>query len=405
MNSTPLRPGVRGSGEIPACETVVEWLASGGDEAAATIGVSRFVGAGGVGEWHVTVALHGDCPNPARALEDAWLAALDSAGLSPASTVVRRVFCSDAVNQFPQLGSFGQSHPGAFSAIGQTPLTGGKFALWSQHITDPDGPLDVSGAGARFSCTRGALRHCWISGLCHTAGDAFAQADAVLDTHRQWLANHDMTLARNVVRTWWFVRDIDADYQGLVDARRAVFTRNDLTENTHYIASTGIAGTHPDPSARLSLDSYAIGGLAPGQIEYLSAPDQLGPTHMYGVTFERATAISYADRRHVFISGTASIDAAGNIVHPGDVLKQLDRTLENIDALLAAAGAALDDFAMILVYLRDPADGRVVEDVLRQRFCSLPMIFLHAAVCRPGWLVEIEGIAIVAGCDPELPDY
>jgi enamine deaminase RidA (YjgF/YER057c/UK114 family) len=391
---------------MPPCETAVEWLEIDGVAPFAEIGISRFVGAGGVAEWHITVALKGDCRHPAQALEDAWLAALDVAGLNPASTVMRRVFCNDPANDFPELGSFVTAYPGAFSSIGQTPLAGGELALWSQHITDPHGPLTSSGGGACFSCTRGLLRHDWICGLCDsTGGNAFLQTEAVLEKQDQWLADRDMTLAENVVRTWWFVRDIDADYQQLVDARRGVFSRHELTEKTHYIASTGIAGAHPDPLARLSLDSYAICGLCPGQIEHLRALDHLGPTHLYGVTFERATDISYADRRHILISGTASIDAAGDIVHPGDVLRQLDRTLENIAALLAAAKAGLNDLTMILVYLRNPADGAAIEEALRRQFGSLPMLLLHAPVCRPGWLIEIEGVAIVATRKPEFPEF
>jgi hypothetical protein len=33
------------------------------------------------------------------------------------------------------------------------------------------------------------------------------------------------------------------------------------------------------------------------------------------------------------------------------------------------------------------------------------MLLLHAPVCRPGWLVEIEGIAIIAASEPELPAF
>jgi enamine deaminase RidA (YjgF/YER057c/UK114 family) len=406
MNATPQRAGVRGSGVMPPCETTVEWLEVDGLVPSARIGISRFAGAGGVDECHITVELEDVCSDPAAALGEAWLAALDSAELSPASTLMRRIFHGDEAGELAQSGSFARAFPGAFSAIGQAPLAAGGLALWSQHLTDPAGPLACTGGRADFSCTRGPLRHCWLSGLCDTTGaDAFSQTTAVLEKHDEWLANHDMTLEENGVRTWWYVRDIDADYPQLADARRRVFGRHDLTEKTHYIASTGIGGAHADPLARLSLDSYAIRGLQPGQIEYLSAPHHLCPTHLYGVTFERATAVSYADRRHILISGTASIDEAGNIVHPGDVLRQLDRTLENIAALLATAKAGFYDLAMILVYLRKPQDGPVIEKVLRQRFGSMPMLLLHAPVCRPGWLVEIEGIAIVAARKPELPEY
>jgi enamine deaminase RidA (YjgF/YER057c/UK114 family) len=364
--------------------------------------ISRFDGASGVVEWHVTLS----CEDTVKSLEERWLAALREAGLSPESTVMRRVFCSDVANQAPQLDSFSGAYPGGFSAIGQAPLSGGCFAMWSYHVTDGDEPLAGSGGSDGFTLRRGALRHVWMPGLCDAnAGDSASQTRAVLEKHSKLLAHGGMTLEENVIRTWWYVRDIDNDYQGLVDARREVFKRHGLTEDTHYIASTGIAGSHCQQSVLLSLDSYAIRGLVPGQVEYLSAPAHLGPTHRYGVTFERATSVAYSDRTHIFLSGTASIDPSGDIVHPGDVLRQLERTIQNIEALLASANANLRDLTMVLVYLRDPADAAAIRLALREQFDGLPMIVLHAPVCRPGWLVEIEGIACVSAVKSNLPDF
>ena len=68
------------------------------------------------------------------------------------------------------------------------------------------------------------------------------------------------------------------------------------------------------------MDSYAVDGLEPGQIQFLYAPTHLNPTYEYGVTFERGTAVTYGDRKQVFISGTASIDNRGEIVYPGDIV-------------------------------------------------------------------------------------
>ena len=383
---------------LPKADRGLEWLRCPDPSAA----VSRFEGACGTCEWQVSLT-GADC---VESLERRWLAALHAAGISPESTVFRRVFCSDDVMDSPRIEEFSCAYPGGVSVIGQKPLAGGNCAIWSYHITDNRQPVAGQGGGRCFTVRRGALRHVWLSGMHDaTARDPHAQAQAVLENHNRQLAAHGMTLEDNVIRTWWFVRDIDADYQGLVDARREVFQRHGLTEDTHYIASTGIAGGHPHPGALLSLDSYAIHGLQPSQVSYISAPEFLGPTHMYGVTFERATSVSYSDRTHVFLSGTASIDPLGDIVHPGDVLRQLDRTIENIEALLAAANAGLRDLSMILVYLRDPADGSAVERKVRERFGNLPMIVLHAPVCRPGWLVEIEGIACISSGKNDFPDF
>ena len=394
------------AGSMPHCEAAVEWLPVDCGKLPARAAVARFHGNGGVTECHVTVQLTSPAGLPLATLDLAWQQALASAGIDPATTVFRRVFCSDVTNQAESVARRLSDAPGAVSLIGQTPLPAAKLALWSQHLIDPRGPNEISVDGPTCQLRRGALTHHWITGLtAPSTENSHAQTNAVLASHKTWLAANHMTLADHVVRTWWFVRNIDADYQGLVDARRDHFDHHGLTPDTHYIASTGIAGAPADLRASLSLDSHAIAGMLPQQITHLHAPDHLCPTHDYGVTFERATAVTYADRKHIYLSGTASIDRDGRIVHDGDVVRQLDRTLENIEALLANAGANTGDLAAILVYLRDPADGAVIEQGLHERLGQLPFILLHAPVCRPGWLIEIEGIAIVSCQHPELPEF
>ncbi|MFM2243712.1 MAG: hypothetical protein RLZ97_2568 [Verrucomicrobiota bacterium] len=376
-------------------------LARGIDASAA-----GFVGVSGVEEWHVTIRLHDSVHSQAGDLLRAWHETLESLGIPVSSTVMKRICCRDTGQQASGLHDHFVASPGALSIIGQAPLGRAGIALWSQHVIDPAAALDTIGGGTCFQCRRGSLRHVWLCGMqAASHAGAADQTSAILRILDEALSLHDLNLHDHVLRTWWFVRDIDHHYQGLVDARRKAFDVHKLTEDTHYIASTGIGGHPPDPAALVMLDSYAVGGISPGQITYLSAPDFLGPTHRYGVTFERATAISYADRRHILLSGTASIDPEGRIVHPDDVIGQLERTLENITALLAAGGGSLQDLGMILVYLRDPGDGPRIEKILHQRFNHLPMILLHAPVCRPGWLVEIEGIATVEDHQPEFPAF
>ena len=135
-----------------------------------------------------------------------------------------------------------------------------------------------------------------------------------------------------------FVQNVDVNYPGVVKARKEVFATQNLTEETHFIASTGIEGRYFDPMVFVTMDTYAVSGIRPEQIRYLYAPEHLNRTYEYGVTFERGTAVTYGDRRHIFISGTASIDRYGEIVHAGDVMKQASRMIENIEALLKRSG-------------------------------------------------------------------
>ncbi len=121
--------------------------------------------------------------------------------------------------------------------------------------------------------------------------------------------------------------------------------------------------------------------------------DHLIPTHAYGVAFERGSRVTWKDGDLILISGTASIDARGQILHAGDVVRQADRLLENIAALLAEGGAHLEDVRHFIVYLRDPADHLRIQEYMSVRFPHTPFVIVRAPVCRPGWLIEMECMA------------
>jgi hypothetical protein len=42
---------------------------------------------------------------------------------------------------------------------------------------------------------------------------------------------------------------------------------------------------------------------------------------------------------------------------------------------------------------------------MAERFPDVPRLILQGAVCRPEWLVEVEGIAAVAHDAPALPAF
>ena len=151
------------------------------------------------------------------------------------------------------------------------------------------------------------------------------------------------------------------------------------------------------------MDAYAIKGVQPEQIRHLQALDHLSHTHVYGVAFERATSVAYRDRKHIFVSGTASIDSHGQVVHEGDVMRQLDRTLENISALLAQEEATIRDMQHFIVYVRNSGDASAVRDAVQEYVDDKPFLVVTGPVCRPNWLVEIEGVAITLNTDDSLP--
>ena len=373
--------------------------------------IARFCGQSGVEEIHLI----------ARPLEYGpfdvqldWLrrASDEVFGAESDSVVLRRFFCSDLSNQAAALGACSFSRrterdgPCAVSWVGQPPAGAAKVVLWAYHINDPRGAIEKCQEGDTLTLRRGSLSHHWTCGVASPGkGDASEQTRQIFATYEAFLRAHALHLAENVVRTWIFVRDIDNDYGGLVDARREYFAQRGLTPDTHYIASSGIQGACVRTDARVGMDAYALSSVQPGQVAYIRAPDHLSPTDVYGVTFERGATVAYRDRKHVVISGTASIGRQGQLLHGGDVARQLERTLENIEALLQQAGAGRADMSMLIAYLRDPSDADVVRRGMRDRFGDTPLVVLTAPVCRPAWLVEVEGLAIVPATNPTLPAF
>lgn len=379
---------------------------------------SRFRGKSGVEEiqWIIRPTQYAHFDTQLEWIEQTYKQAVKSMGLSMDTAVWRRFLCSDLINQADALRnkafSNPQAHhhdgvtPCAVSWVGQVPASPSKVSLWAHHILDPSETLQKSIQDNTLSLQRGKLTHHWTTGVtCPLPNDSHAQTHGIFEKYGAFLKQHGLTLADNVLRTWFFVQNVDTNYAGLVEARNEVFDKEGLTPNTHYIASTGIEGGYIDAPTKAMMDAYAISGILPEQITYLHAPEHLSPTHLYGVAFERATAISYKDRKHILISGTASIDSMGETLHRGDINRQLERTLINIDALLMQAGATLEDMQVCIIYLRDPNDHGIVTKMMNQRYPDIPYEIVTAPVCRPGWLIEIEGLAAISHDAPELPSY
>ena len=319
--------------------------------------------------------------------------------------VFKRYFLPDESlrQQFP-------AEKGAVSYIIQPVLCEGSVALWlvlceGAKVHDQGSETILEGEGIRLIIT---------ASLTCPEGTSEQQTRSIFSAYAAGLERHGLTLEGNCVRTWLFCDDIDHQYAGLVKARREFFAACGLTAQTHFIASTGIAGRPagagtpegayslvsanegvPAPAAAraaiVQMDALAIEGAFTQR--YLYARTHLSPTYDYGVTFERGVRIDTGGQHATLISGTASIDHKGNILHEGDVTAQTRRMWENVEALLDEAGDAWSDVRMMLVYLRNREDAALVKPLFDERFPDTPKVFLHAPVCRPGWLVEMECIA------------
>lgn len=310
--------------------------------------------------------------------------------LKGSTAVFKRYFLSDASNQADDV-IMSDTSDCAKSIIEQAPLDGSKIGLWAYLMTNVTSRLLPSGL---CETAHGDFRHLWNASAHNTATNSEYQTRLLFNEYIMQLAQEGCTLKDNCIRTWLFVNDVDVNYPGVVRARNQVFFTQGLTQDTHFIASTGIGGRQQDAQVLTQMDNYAVAGIRREQIHYLYASTHLNRTSDYGVSFERGTYIDYADRRQVFISGTASINNKGLIEHPKDIVKQTRRMWENVGALLNEAECSFEDVGLMIVYLRDVADFQLVSELYEERFPNTPRIIVHAPVCRSGWLIEMECMAV-----------
>lgn len=123
------------------------------------------------------------------------------------------------------------------------------------------------------------------------------------------------------------------------------------------------------------------------RIESDSAPPALGPY---------SQAISAGPGGLVFVSGQIPLNPAGEIVGRTPA-EQAETCLNNVAAILEAAGAGMDSVVKVTVFLKNMADFGAVNEVYA-RFFEPPY---PARACigglelPKGVLIEIEAVAAV----------
>lgn len=207
-------------------------------------------------------------------------------------------------------------------------------------------------------------------------------------------------------RFWNYLPDILGTIEG--EERYRIFN---MGRHASFHRHSAMIEQHPPAACALgepaglggALTVYALASTTPAhpvenprQISAYRYPPQYG---LRSPTFSRAAIAQLGTEAAVFISGTASI-VGHETVHLNDVSAQAEESLNNIDALLhqfqverPGVNWAPADLKF-KVYVRHADDLPLVREVMKRRlgtdvFCC----YLHAVVCRPDLLVEIEASA------------
>lgn len=119
-----------------------------------------------------------------------------------------------------------------------------------------------------------------------------------------------------------------------------------------------------------------------------------------GAPWEALVGYSRAVRvgSHVLVSGTAPVDADGEVVAAGDAYLQAKRCIEIIAAALAEAGAGLGDVVRTRMFVTDIQRWEEVARAHREAFgtvCPATSMVQVSQLIDPSMLVEIEADALL----------
>jgi len=117
------------------------------------------------------------------------------------------------------------------------------------------------------------------------------------------------------------------------------------------------------------------------------APAAIGP-YSQGIAVE--------GKRLIFVSGQVPLDPATGELASSSIAEQTRQSLENVKAVLAAAGAGMDAVVKTTVFLQNMADFTAMNEVYKAYFSGVfpARAAIEAAALPKGALVEIEAIAV-----------
>jgi enamine deaminase RidA (YjgF/YER057c/UK114 family) len=259
-------------------------------------------------------------------------------------------------------------------------------------------PVLLRGRLLGFRFEDSAAAYCFLSDLrprqiranpAHQTEEVFELAESALIA--SGMDFHD------VVRTWFYLDRILNWYPEFNRVRTAYFQSRDIFGGI-MPASTGVGAANLNGAALLT-KVYAMRPKVQGQslaaspsntavLRRVDSPLQC-EAYQYGSAFSRAVEVEDAASHSLFISGTASIEPGGNTAHISDVHKQINLTLNVVEAILKSRGMSWADTVRAIGYFRN-------ENVLRETggnhplLSTLPVVLTQCDVCRDDLLFEIE---------------
>lgn len=236
----------------------------------------------------------------------------------------------------------------------------------------------------------GGARYCLLGGLGPTActTNRTAQVQQTLGNLEWALDNAGFSLG-DVIRTWFYNDEILEWYNEFNRVRFAHYAGVKWRTGS-LPASTGIGARNPGGTA-LTVAAWAMQPTGcNARAKELGSPLQC-PAPQYGSAFSRAMEIESGGWRRLLISGTASIHPGGATAWVGNAAKQVELTMQVITAMLYSRGMSFEDVTRATAYFEHPLFKAHFDAwCAAQELDHLPVVSVHADVCRDDLLFELE---------------
>lgn len=232
--------------------------------------------------------------------------------------------------------------------------------------------------------------YCLLTGVLphDLTASRVAQTLSVYEGIEDALKDAGMTFA-HVARTWLYMDRILEWYDPFNRARDGFFESRKVYDGL-VPASTGIGSANLCGSAITACAIAVKPKSGRVTVRAVESPLQCSALH-YRSSFSRAVEIGTPEYRTLMVSGTASIEPGGKTAFVGDAEKQIQLTMDVVEAILASCGMGWGDATRTVMYLKKASYMELWQAWLRARGLeSMPLITVEADVCRDDLLVEVE---------------
>ena len=124
---------------------------------------------------------------------------------------------------------------------------------------------------------------------------------------------------------------------------------------------------------------------------------KLAPPQVFQPPFPYSLGIAAQGKRTVYVAGQIPLNEKGELVGKDDAEAQARQVFTNMKAVLAAAGAKMDDVVKIMTIVKNVADFAKIGAV-RKEFFKEPYpagTTFIAPLLNTDWLLEVEAVAVL----------